>query len=54
MIKVRQLGPEHTENQQKLRKTTQVVRERVSQMETYLATLKKRIEQEKSGSNPMK
>ncbi|KAL7409677.1 hypothetical protein BDY24DRAFT_332670, partial [Mrakia frigida] len=54
MIRVRQLGPEHTENQQKLRKTTQLVRDRVLQLENHLAVLKKRVGQEKSGSVPMK
>lgn len=54
MVKVRQLGPEHVENQQRLRKTSGMVRERIQELDEYLVLLKNRVTDEKLGRAPMK
>lgn len=68
MIKVRTLGPEHTENQSKLRKNIQASRsvncvlsinfgqtqrDRVIQLEEHVQQLKKKVDQAKTGKKPL-
>ncbi|KAF8515382.1 hypothetical protein BU17DRAFT_14223, partial [Hysterangium stoloniferum] len=48
-IKPRTLGPEHAENQVRLRKALQSTHERVQQCEDQMESLKKRLDQEKTG-----
>ncbi|ORY04091.1 hypothetical protein K493DRAFT_153166, partial [Basidiobolus meristosporus CBS 931.73] len=40
LVKVRQLGPEHSDNQQKLRRYSQTVNDRIEELEGHLAFLK--------------
>ncbi|CED85606.1 Nuclear pore complex, Nup214/CAN component [Phaffia rhodozyma] len=54
MVRIRQLGPEHLENQQRLRKTTQTVRDRIGQLENHLDILRKEVIREKNGRASMK
>ncbi len=54
MIRIRQLGPEHVENQSKLRKASQVVRDRIVELEEYLAALKDKLQQAKTGRTTLK
>ncbi|CAO1622512.1 unnamed protein product [Sympodiomycopsis kandeliae] len=49
LIRVRQLGPEHAANQAKLRSSSQSVRERIQQVESYLTELRKRIRDRQLG-----
>ncbi|EPQ30288.1 uncharacterized protein PFL1_02404 [Pseudozyma flocculosa PF-1] len=54
IVRVRQLGPEHVENQNRLRKTSQLVRDRMQELDEYLALLKNRITNEKLGRSTMR
>ncbi len=54
MIRIRQLGPEHVENQTKLRKASQIVQSRIAELEEYLAALKDRIQAAKTGRATLK
>ncbi|SNX82472.1 related to nucleoporin [Melanopsichium pennsylvanicum] len=54
MIRIRQLGPEHVENQNKLRKASQVVRDRIVELEEYLAVLKDKLQNAKAGRTALK
>lgn len=52
-VHVRHLGPEHVENQQRLRRTTHVVRERMHELDDYLASIKTSLANERTGRSPL-
>ncbi|KAF8340014.1 uncharacterized protein EI90DRAFT_3038800 [Cantharellus anzutake] len=54
LLKVRELGPEHVENQTKLRQSIQLVQDRVRQLEDQVTAMKHRIERAKSGETSLK
>ncbi|GAC97179.1 hypothetical protein PHSY_004764 [Pseudozyma hubeiensis SY62] len=54
MIRVRQLGPEHVENQNKLRKASQVVRDRIVELEEYMAALKDKLQNARAGRSALR
>ncbi|WFC95170.1 hypothetical protein MBRA1_001817 [Malassezia brasiliensis] len=54
LVHVRHLGPEHMENQQRLRRTTHMVRERMQELEDYLHTIKTTVANEKSGRSSLR
>lgn len=54
LVHVRHLGPEHVENQQRLRRTTHMVRERMQELEDYLHTIKTTVANEKSGRSSLR
>ncbi|WFD30926.1 hypothetical protein MSPP1_001952 [Malassezia sp. CBS 17886] len=49
MVRVRNLGPEHLENQRRLRHATHGVRERMQELEEQLASMKSAVHQSMSG-----
>lgn len=53
LVHVRHLGPEHMENQQRLRRTTHMVRERMQELEDYLHTIKTAVANDKQGRTAM-
>ena len=53
LVRVRDLGPEHEENQQRLRRATHCVRERMQELEEQLMLLKKRMGDSKEGRQPL-
>jgi hypothetical protein len=46
MMRVRQLGPEHTYNQLRLRKETATVQSRIEQLEAQIVILTRKAEQQ--------
>ncbi|KAJ1307666.1 hypothetical protein OPQ81_001759 [Rhizoctonia solani] len=54
LLKSRTSSPEHIENQTKLRKTLQIVRERTRQLEDFMATQRSRIQKQKEGRREFK
>ncbi|QRW18078.1 nucleoporin [Rhizoctonia solani] len=54
LIKSRTSSPEHIENQTKLRKSLQMVRERTRQLEDFMATQRSRIQKQKEGRREFK
>ena len=54
LVHVRHLGPEHMENQQRLRRTTHMVRERMQELEDYLHTIKTTVANDKSGRSSLR
>ena len=54
IIRIRQLGPEHVENQNKLRKASQVVRDRIVELDEYLTALKDKLQHAKAGHTALK
>ena len=53
LVRVRHLGPEHLENQQRLRRATHGVRERMQELEEQLMLIKKRVSELKLGRMPL-
>lgn len=53
-LRVRQLGPEQLENQQKLRSTTKIARDRLVQLEDSVAQFKKQLSQQRTGRVPVR
>ena len=53
LVRVRHLGPEHVENQQRLRRSTHLVRERMQELDEHLQTIKTAIANDKAGRQPM-
>ena len=54
IVKVRQLGPEHIENQQKLRKSMQSINDGLMKVEDQLNSLKAKVISSKSGKGSFK
>lgn len=53
MVRVRQLGPEQLENQNRIRKQTQNVTEALNELERTITTLKDKVLEEKLGRSPL-
>ncbi|KAG8927597.1 hypothetical protein FRC02_008013 [Tulasnella sp. 418] len=53
LVSIRHLGPEHAENQHRLRKLIQTVSDRVQQLEDIVAESKKKVDRLKAGMNSM-
>lgn len=53
MVRVRQLGPEQLENQNRIRKQTQNVTEALNELERTITNLKQKVVEEKLGRSPM-
>ena len=54
LVRVRHLGPEHVENQQRLRRAAQGVRERMQELEEQLLLIKNRVGEAKSGRSSLR
>ncbi|BGP58371.1 hypothetical protein JCM8202_001872 [Rhodotorula sphaerocarpa] len=53
LVRVRQLGPEQTENQRKIRLQVEAVRSKIEQLEEHLLSLKKQLAKEKLGQSAL-
>ncbi|KWU41271.1 hypothetical protein RHOSPDRAFT_8490, partial [Rhodotorula sp. JG-1b] len=53
LVRVRQLGPEQTENQRKIRHQVEAVRAKIEQLEEHLLSLKKQLAKEKLGQTTL-
>lgn len=53
MVRVRQLGPEQLENQNRIRRQTQNVNEALDELERTILGLKEKVLEEKLGRSPM-
>lgn len=53
MVRVRQLGPEQLENQNRIRRQTQNVNEAMDELEGTILTLKAKVLEEKLGRSPL-
>ncbi|KAF9519989.1 hypothetical protein BS47DRAFT_1264915, partial [Hydnum rufescens UP504] len=54
LLKVRALGPEHLENQTRLRRSIQLAHDRVQQLEDQIAAMKTKVTRAKAGESPLK